>query len=105
MYRVSFLWQAIGNHEFDDGPEGLAPYLSHLKAPVLAANMDVSQVRELQGLFQDSIVVKRKGREIGIIGLATQETAVWLVLVLNSDFYYIFCSKKHINIKASIFGP
>ncbi|XP_026314215.1 apyrase-like [Hyposmocoma kahamanoa] len=65
---------AVGNHEFDDGPEGLAPYLSHLKAPVLAANMDVSQVPELQGLFQDSIVVKRKGRKIGIIGLATPET-------------------------------
>ncbi|XP_026314172.1 apyrase-like [Hyposmocoma kahamanoa] len=66
---------AIGNHEFDDGPEGLAPYLSHLKAPALAANMDVSQEPVLQGLFQSSIVVEKKGRKIGIIGLATQETA------------------------------
>lgn len=87
---VHFSWQAIGNHEFDDGPEGLAPYLSHLKAPVLAANMNVSQVPELQGLFQDSIIVKRKGRKIGIIGLATQETAVWLVLVSEEVVIFIY---------------
>lgn len=72
----NFVWQAIGNHEFDDGPEVLAPYLSHLKAPALAANMEVSQEPLLQGLFQSSIVVEKKGRKIGIIGLVTQETAV-----------------------------
>ncbi|XP_061723088.1 apyrase-like isoform X1 [Cydia pomonella] len=65
---------AIGNHEFDDGPAGLAPYLSALKAPVLAANMDVSKEPSLQGLFKPSIIIKRKGRKIGIIGLITQDT-------------------------------
>ncbi|XP_049879454.1 apyrase-like [Pectinophora gossypiella] len=65
---------AIGNHEFDDGPEGLAPYLSHLLAPVVAANMDVSREPVLQGLFQPHVVVERKGRKIGIIGLITQDT-------------------------------
>ncbi|KAJ2937953.1 hypothetical protein O0L34_g14236 [Tuta absoluta] len=65
---------AIGNHEFDDGPEGLAPYLSHLKAPVLAANMDVSRVPILQGLFLNHTVVERNHRKIGVIGLITQDT-------------------------------
>ncbi|XP_045539153.1 apyrase [Papilio machaon] len=65
---------AIGNHEFDDGPEGLAPYLRALKAPVLAANMDVSQEPLLQDLFTPHIIVKRGGRKIGIIGLITTDT-------------------------------
>lgn len=65
---------AIGNHEFDDGPEGLAPYLSALKAPVLAANMDVSKEESLKGLFKPHIIVKRKGKKIGIIGLITTDT-------------------------------
>ncbi|XP_013144849.1 PREDICTED: apyrase-like isoform X1 [Papilio polytes] len=65
---------AIGNHEFDDGPEGLAPYLRALKAPVLAANMDVSQEPSLQNLFRPHIIVKRGGRKIGIIGLITTDT-------------------------------
>ncbi|XP_075983775.1 apyrase-like [Anticarsia gemmatalis] len=66
---------AIGNHEFDDGPEGLAPYLSALKAPVIAANMDTSEVPSLQGLYKPSTVIKRKGRKIGLIGLITPDTA------------------------------
>lgn len=72
----NFFWQAIGNHEFDDGPAGLAPYLYRLKAPALAANIDASQEPVLQGLFQNSIVVEKKGRKIGIIGLTTPATAV-----------------------------
>lgn len=65
---------AIGNHEFDDGPEGLAPYLRALTAPVLAANMDTSNEPMMEGLYKPSIVIKRKGRRIGIIGLITTET-------------------------------
>ncbi|CAH2052260.1 unnamed protein product, partial [Iphiclides podalirius] len=65
---------AVGNHEFDDGPEGLAPYFAALKAPVVAANMDVSKEPSLQGLFKRHVIVKRKGRKIGIIGLITTDT-------------------------------
>ncbi|XP_031764465.1 apyrase [Galleria mellonella] len=66
---------AIGNHEFDDGPSGLAPYLAALKAPVVAANMDTTNEPSLQGLYKPYIVVERKGRKIGIIGLITTDTA------------------------------
>ncbi|CAH0595089.1 unnamed protein product [Chrysodeixis includens] len=66
---------AIGNHEFDDGPDGLAPYLSALKAPVLAANMDTSLEPVLEGLYKPHTIVNRRGRKIGIIGLITPDTA------------------------------
>ncbi|XP_053617425.1 apyrase-like [Plodia interpunctella] len=66
---------AIGNHEYDDGPVGLAPYLAALRAPVLAANMDTSEEPSLNGLYKPHIVIERKGRKIGIIGLITTATA------------------------------
>ncbi|XP_068623426.1 apyrase-like [Battus philenor] len=65
---------AVGNHEFDDGPEGLAPYFKALKAPVVAANMDASKEPILEGTFKPHIIVKRDGRKIGIIGLITTDT-------------------------------
>ncbi|XP_072934335.1 apyrase-like isoform X2 [Epargyreus clarus] len=67
---------AIGNHEFDDGPEGLAPYLSALKAPVIAANMDTTNEPILQGLYKPHVIVERHGRKIGLIGLITTDTKV-----------------------------
>ncbi|XP_037872184.1 apyrase isoform X1 [Bombyx mori] len=67
---------AIGNHEFDDGPEGLAPYLSALNAPVVAANLDVSKEPSLQNLTKPHIVIERQGRKIGIIGLITTDTQI-----------------------------
>lgn len=68
---------AIGNHEFDDGPEGLVPYLKGLKAPVLAANLDTSDEPSFAGTYQPSIIVERHGRKIGIIGLITVDTEVF----------------------------
>lgn len=68
--------QALGNHEFDDGPKGLAPYIKALKAPVLAANLDSTNEPLLQGLYKPHIVIERKGRKIGIIGLITTDTKV-----------------------------
>ncbi|CAH2094000.1 unnamed protein product [Euphydryas editha] len=65
---------AIGNHEFDDGIEGLAPYLAALQAPVLIANIDTSLEPALNGLYKPHIIIERRGRKIGIIGLITTET-------------------------------
>lgn len=76
MDNILFGFQAIGNHEFDDGPAGLAPYLGGLRAPVLAANMDTSKEPILQGLYKPYIIVERRGRKIGIIGLITTDTKV-----------------------------
>ncbi|CAK1590242.1 unnamed protein product [Parnassius mnemosyne] len=65
---------AIGNHDFDDGPEGLAPYIATLKAPVLAANMNSSKEPILQNLYKPYVILERSGRKIGIIGLITPDT-------------------------------
>ncbi|CAG9812503.1 unnamed protein product [Phaedon cochleariae] len=64
----------LGNHEFDNGVSGLLPFVSALKFPVLAANLNFSQVPELAPYVDKSTIVERGGRKIGIIGLLTPET-------------------------------
>ncbi|CAH2052262.1 unnamed protein product, partial [Iphiclides podalirius] len=64
----------LGNHEFDDGIPGIAPYLAALQAPVVVANIDTSAVPALDGLYKPHIVLEKRGRKIGIIGVITPET-------------------------------
>lgn len=59
----------MGNHEFEDGIENLVSYLKSLKHPVLVANMDATTQPNMQGLYKKSIVIERKGKKIGIIGV------------------------------------
>ena len=40
---------SLGNHDFDNGIEGLIPFLKGVNFPVLAANMDVSEVTKNNG--------------------------------------------------------
>ncbi|CAH0595088.1 unnamed protein product [Chrysodeixis includens] len=65
---------ALGNHEFDDGVAGLIPYIKAMRAPVLAANLVASNDSGLQGLYRNHLVLVKRGRKIGIIGLITQKT-------------------------------
>ena len=66
---------ALGNHEFDDGPEGLAAFLDKVTFPVISGNVDVSQSNVLAGRVQNHTVVEVGGEKIGIISaLATDTT-------------------------------
>ncbi|CAB3246164.1 unnamed protein product [Arctia plantaginis] len=58
----------LGNHEFDNGLEGLLPYLEHLKAPMLGTNVNTIREPTMSAYIKKHIIVKRRGRNIGIIG-------------------------------------
>ncbi|UCH26078.1 MAG: 5'-nucleotidase C-terminal domain-containing protein [Trueperaceae bacterium] len=70
---------AIGNHDFDFGPDVLADFIegyATTEPPYLSANLDYSGEPRLQALFDQgriarSVVVKERGEEIGIIGATT----------------------------------
>ena len=66
----------MGNHEFDDGIEGLVPFLENATFPVLAANINDTLEPTMQNKYQKSIIVMKGGRKIGIIGYLTTETLV-----------------------------
>ncbi|CAK1594067.1 unnamed protein product [Parnassius mnemosyne] len=65
---------AFGNHEFDNGIEGVVPYLKNLNSKVVAANIIDTLEPSIQGLYYPSIVVERDGRKIGIIGVIISTT-------------------------------
>ncbi|XP_052859943.1 apyrase-like [Anopheles cruzii] len=65
----------IGNHEFDNGVEGVVPFLNNIASPVLLVNVDNSEEPEFNR-FTKSLVLERSGRRIGVIGVILNTTDV-----------------------------
>ncbi|KAJ2052456.1 hypothetical protein GGI08_005024 [Coemansia sp. S2] len=64
---------ALGNHEFDHGPELLAQYLHKVHAPAICANLHfLADVPELQAAIQPFAIIDR--HKVGIIGVLTPES-------------------------------
>ena len=51
MNKMGYDAMAVGNHEFDDGPQNLASFIKKSKFPVLSANIDASKDKYLKGLI------------------------------------------------------
>lgn len=69
---------AIGNHEFDFGPEVLADFIGGFggSLPFVSANLDFSGEPRLQELVDNGSIVKRvvieeQGQKIGVVGATT----------------------------------
>ena len=82
LKRIGYDAFAIGNHEFDFGPDVLADFIAGFRgfrsAPFLSANLDFSAEPALQqlvdrGKIAKSTVLFRKGRWIGIVGATTED--------------------------------
>ncbi|KAM7285236.1 5'-nucleotidase-like [Ixodes scapularis] len=72
MTAMNYSYVCLGNHEFDDGPGGLAPFLVRMqeaKISVVGTNTDFSKEPVLAAKpIAKSVTVSVKGRTIGIIG-------------------------------------
>lgn len=65
----------MGNHEFDDGVDGLIPFLNNVTFPVLAANLNLTNEPELDATpLAKSTVLNVNGTSVGIIGYLTPDT-------------------------------
>lgn len=62
---------AVGNHEFDNGPTGLAKFVDLATFPVLSADLDVSAEPSLRGKIAPSTVLKVGGERVGVVGATT----------------------------------
>jgi 2',3'-cyclic-nucleotide 2'-phosphodiesterase (5'-nucleotidase family) len=78
MDLIGYDAAAIGNHEFDFGPEVLADFINGFRKPLpfLSANLDFSAEPSLQALVDSgriapSVVVRERGRRIGVVGATT----------------------------------
>ncbi|KAK8787171.1 hypothetical protein V5799_023050, partial [Amblyomma americanum] len=78
MANMSYDSVCLGNHEFDDGPEGLAPFLLKMKeanVTVLGTNLNTS----MEPLFENitlpkHIVYNISGTQVALLGVVTTET-------------------------------
>ena len=74
MNLIGFDAMAVGNHEFDDGPEGLAKLAEGVNFPVISGNIDVSQEAALAGKVANHVILEIGGERIGIISALSTDT-------------------------------
>ncbi|MFH1467489.1 MAG: bifunctional UDP-sugar hydrolase/5'-nucleotidase [Pseudomonadota bacterium] len=73
MAELGYDAQALGNHEFDQGFEGVSAFVGASEVPILCANLAAPDgTPDLPGL-QPSLVFTRGGVKIGLIGVVTDE--------------------------------
>lgn len=74
MNMIGFDAMAVGNHEFDDGPKGLADFIDKVDAPVLSGNINVENEPTLKGKVPGSLVLEVGGERIGIVSVLAEDT-------------------------------
>ena len=68
MSKMKYDAATLGNHDFDNGLEGLKKQLPYAKFPFLIANYDFSNTI-LKNIFQPYKIFKKGGINIGVFGL------------------------------------
>lgn len=65
----------IGNHEFDEGEDGLATFLDKVTFPVISSNVLAGYKSKLIDRIKPSLVLDVGGQKVGIVGAVTNDTA------------------------------
>lgn len=74
MTSIGYDAMAVGNHEFDDGPEGLAVLADGADFPVVSGNLDLSRSNVLNGKVGDIAILDVGGERIGIVSALSMDT-------------------------------
>jgi 5'-nucleotidase/UDP-sugar diphosphatase len=75
MNAIGYEAMAIGNHEFDSGPEILTEFVAKADFPVLSANLDIDPAMALADLVKPWVVLEVGGEKVGVFGLVTEDLA------------------------------
>lgn len=76
MGRMGYAASAFGNHEFDFGRDAFLRNRERARAIYLAANLRVNDPRLSAFVLPPFAVLERRGLRIGVVGLATEDTAI-----------------------------
>lgn len=71
------MFKALGNHEFDNGVEGLIqPFLQNVNCSVLSANMQPDQTlaAKLSGYYRPYAVLSVGSEKVAVVGYTTVES-------------------------------
>ncbi len=74
LAAIGFDAKAVGNHEFDDGPAGLAALADRVSFPLLSGNLDLTGEASLTGRIKDHVVLEVGGEKIGILSALATDT-------------------------------
>ncbi|XP_059178705.1 5'-nucleotidase-like isoform X2 [Physella acuta] len=75
MNLIRYDAMTVGNHEFDEGVDGLEPFAKNLSFPLLSSNMKLDNTPQLKNIIKKSTVLTVAGERIGVVGYTTPETA------------------------------
>ncbi len=76
MNKIGFDTMALGNHEFDNGPDNLADFVDLVEFPVVCGNLTVAESEKLHGKVDEWAILEAGGEKIGILSVLTADTAV-----------------------------
>ncbi|XP_030247686.1 5'-nucleotidase-like [Sparus aurata] len=79
MNKLGYDAMALGNHEFDNGVEGLIqPFLQSVNCSVVSANIQPDQTlsAELSGYYMPYTVINVGSDKVAVVGYTTAETPV-----------------------------
>jgi len=74
MEAIGYDVMAVGNHEFDDGPAGLADFIDAVSFPVISGNLDLSGEPVLTDKVHNHVVLEVGGQKIGIVSALAKDT-------------------------------
>lgn len=74
LNAMKFDAMTVGNHEFDDSEDALAPFLDKVQFPVVTANVIAGFSSKVKDKIKPSIVLDVGGQKIGIVGAVTNDT-------------------------------
>jgi 5'-nucleotidase / UDP-sugar diphosphatase len=74
MNGIGFDAMAVGNHEFDDGPQELAKFLDQAKFPIISGNTVAGADSPVANRIKGYIVKEIGGQKIGIVSVLATDT-------------------------------
>ncbi|MEL6601481.1 MAG: metallophosphoesterase, partial [Pseudomonadota bacterium] len=74
MNATGYDVMAVGNHEFDDGPEALGAFLDKAEFPVVSGNIDVSVDGDLAGRVLPHVLLDVNGETVAIVSVLATDT-------------------------------
>ncbi|KAF4092161.1 hypothetical protein AMELA_G00017720 [Ameiurus melas] len=76
MNKLGYDAMALGNHEFDNGVDGLKPFLQQVNCTVLSANIKATNpvASQISGLYFPYKIINVGSEKVGIVGYTSRET-------------------------------
>lgn len=75
MNAIGFDVMAVGNHEFDDGPEVLSQFMDIVDFPVISGNTSVFFEPTLKNKLDGYVILEIGGEKIGVVSVLAADTA------------------------------